>query len=145
MLAYRGGQKAQAGTYWSVTSGEVVNLPKKGESLPGTLEERYIKAPVAAVMVLGPFIGLAYVIFLPLLTFVSVALFGGRKALAGAQSAAHSVFQTSTAPGWVPGQSYLTRGGQRPGTATAKKAGEDLIATLEEEIKTRREGEGKEG
>ncbi len=123
----------------------MVTLEKKGEALPGTVEERWVKAPVAAVMVLGPFMGLAYVIFLPLLGFASVVLFGGRKVLAAAKGSAHSVAQTGAAPGWVPGQAYLTRGAQPKGKAPEKKAGEDPIATLEKEIKAKREEEGKKG
>jgi hypothetical protein len=68
MLIYRGGQKVKEGTYVGLASGEWLHIPKQGGILPGEGKKRYLSMPVAAVI--APVLGLAYLIFLPLVGFV---------------------------------------------------------------------------
>ncbi|MEW6141760.1 MAG: hypothetical protein AB1597_01195 [Chloroflexota bacterium] len=68
MLVHRGGQKVKEGTYVGLATGEWVRIPKQGGILPGESKRSYLSMPVAGVA--APFLGLAYLIFLPLVGFV---------------------------------------------------------------------------
>jgi len=68
MLVHRGGQKVKEGTYVGLVNGEWVRIPKQGGVLPGEGKKRYLSMPVAGIA--APFLGLAYLIFLPLVGFV---------------------------------------------------------------------------
>ncbi len=68
MITIKGGQKAKGGTYVGVRDGEWVTVPKDGGILPGTAREQFLKMPLAAIA--APFLGLAYLIFLPFVGFV---------------------------------------------------------------------------
>lgn len=75
MKQYTGGQWTKEGTYWSLKTGEFVAIPSNGGLLPGEGERRYVRTPMALVIVAGPMMGLLYLIFLPLLGIVGLASF----------------------------------------------------------------------
>lgn len=52
------------GTYWSFGSGELVRLREEGV-LPGPPSRRWIKLPAVLLLLLGPVLGLVFVMFLP--------------------------------------------------------------------------------
>lgn len=59
------------GTYWSFGSGELVRLRKDGE-LPGPPSRRWIRLPAVLLLLLGPLLGLAFVLFLPVVGIVLI-------------------------------------------------------------------------
>ena len=90
MKKYTAGEWTKAGAYWGLKTGEFVTVPRGGGLLPGDENRQYVKAPLGLVIVVGPVMGLLFLIFLPLLGIVGLATFGGRrlaqKAAEGRQS-----------------------------------------------------------
>ncbi len=62
---YAGGESVPGGIYWS-SGGEFVYVPAGGGRLAGGLESRYVRTPLPLVLIVGPLMGLAFVIVLPL-------------------------------------------------------------------------------
>lgn len=71
MSDYHGGQSVKTGLYCNSTTWELESVTREG-ILPGTEEARYRRLPLPTVMVIGPLIGLAYVLSLPVI-FVLVS------------------------------------------------------------------------
>lgn len=69
--AMKGGT-VPSGTYWSFGSGELLRLRQEGE-LPGPPAQRWIRLPALLLLLLGPILGLAFVLFLPVIGIVLVA------------------------------------------------------------------------
>ncbi len=80
MKQYQGGQWAKGGTYWDFRTGEFIAVPEKGGELPAGGEKRYIRAPLGLVIAAGPFMGLLYVMFLPLLGIAGLTIFLAQRA-----------------------------------------------------------------
>ena len=66
-----GGTKAPGGLYWHFGNWEIKALDGKEVTLPGGAEERYVRIPTVALLVLGPIMGLAFAMFLP---FAAIAV-----------------------------------------------------------------------
>ena len=62
---YQGGEVVPAGTYWNPQSGEFAKFGEEGGKLPQVEGEFFCGHP-AAILVVGPLLGLFYLIFLPL-------------------------------------------------------------------------------
>ena len=86
MKRYYGMEKAQPGAYLSLSTWEFTRLEKEAV-LPGEKNARYIKVPAAMAMITGPFAGLAFIIFLPLVGIVGLVAFLGYKLWQGAVAA----------------------------------------------------------
>jgi len=98
-----GGEIVKGGIYWSLKDGEFVTIPREGGRLPGGSRDSYIKAPLPVVLVVGPVMGLAFAIFLPLSgLLVLVPFLFGKLRGAMVPSAAHAA-----AGAMQPGVSYL--------------------------------------
>ena len=82
MARYHGGEKVKGGLYWNPARWEILPLPKGGGVLPGEHEARYIRLPLLMMMVVGPFMGALFVMFLPVIGFVLLLGFGGMKLVA---------------------------------------------------------------
>ncbi len=81
MERYLGGDAAGKGTYVDLTTGQFLSFPE-ATILPGTAATRYYRVPVWVVIVAGPLMGLAYIIFLPLVaigSLVAMALYRVRQ------------------------------------------------------------------
>jgi hypothetical protein len=63
---YRGGMMAQKGFYWSPLTGRHVNMNDSGV-LPGEGNSIYLKVSPLLLLAVAPFLGLMFVMFLPLL------------------------------------------------------------------------------
>ncbi len=87
MTRYHGTDQVKMGFYLNRTQWEIVTIPKGGGILPGGRDVRYIRFPLILVMLLGPVVGAAYVIFLPLIGFAMFFGFVGKKLFTAAQSA----------------------------------------------------------
>jgi hypothetical protein len=68
-----GGTKAPGGLYWHFGNWEIKALDGKEVTLPGSAEERYVRIPTVALLVLGPVMGLAFAMFLPFIGFALLA------------------------------------------------------------------------
>ncbi len=70
MRRYLGGQQVLPGIYCSLSSGELLQRSIQDPVLPGDVDTRYIRLPAPIVLVVGPLMGLAFVVFLPLVGIV---------------------------------------------------------------------------
>jgi hypothetical protein len=114
-----GGQTAKAGTYWNLSNGSRVQMEQEGV-LPGSGTTRYIKAPVAVMLMAAPVVGLVFAVFLPFIGIVMTLNLVGKKLVQGVESATAG----SMSFGWRPIEAYLA-GRKARKAARAKKAGKD--------------------
>jgi len=112
----KGGNKVAAGTYWNLANGNRVNMEQEG-ALPGDGKARYIKAPVAVMLMAAPAIGLAFAMFLPFIGIAMTLNLIGKKLVDSAASAAAG----SMSFGWRPVEAYLA-GKKRKKEAREKKS-----------------------
>ena len=73
MTTRNAGEKAKMGFYFNTRTWEVDLHRKDGGALPGRNGDRYVRIPVAALLVLGPAMGFFFVIFLPFIGFDAVS------------------------------------------------------------------------
>lgn len=99
----RGGNKVEKGTYWNFSSGEMVEMANAG-ILPGNSNDKYIRASNIAVLLLGPFVGLAYILVMPFLAVIMVMtlLIGGLGTVLA------NLFGKTVSFGWRPVEAYLS-------------------------------------
>ena len=98
----KGGHTVKAGTYWNLTNGSRVQMDQEGV-LPGSGQTRYIKAPVAVMLMASPVIGLVFAVFLPFIGIAMTLSLIGKKLVDGVASAAAG----SMSFGWRPIEAYL--------------------------------------
>lgn len=147
MKRYSGDQLVKKGIYLSLKRRDLVTLEAESV-LPGGSEEQYVRIPPVAMIVLGPIMGLMYVIFLPFISFAMVLGLMARKALQGLRLVEGSLVREATLH-WIPGVAYLIwrrpseKGkGQRCEERLAeekKPEAPDLLGELEKEIARKRE------
>jgi hypothetical protein len=87
MTRYRGNDQVKMGFYWNPSQWDIVTIPKGGGVLPGGDDVGYMRFPLLLVILLGPLVGAAYVIFLPFIGFAMLFGFAGKKLLAAARRA----------------------------------------------------------
>ncbi len=102
MLKHTGGQKATKGTYWNLSSGQRINITGE-EILPGDKKTVYFKIPSTGLLLLAPFIGLAYAVFLPFIGIAMMLKLIGQKIFGGALKTT----ARSASFGWRPKEAYL--------------------------------------
>jgi hypothetical protein len=112
----KGGHKVAAGTYWNLANGSRVQMEQEGV-LPGDQKTRYIKAPVAVMLMAAPLIGLVFAVFLPFIGIAMTLSLIGKKLVDGVASAAAG----SMSFGWRPIEAYLA-GRKRKKEAREKKS-----------------------
>ncbi len=88
MARYHGNDTVNPGFYWNPAKWEITTIEKKGTVLPGGEELSYHRIPLPLVLMLGPILGAAYVMFLPLIGFGLFFGFLGKKALTHVNRAA---------------------------------------------------------
>ena len=112
----KGGHTVKAGTYWNMANGSRVQMEQEG-ALPGSGQTRYIKAPVAVMLMAAPVIGLVFTVFLPFIGIaMTISLIGKKLANTVTEAAAGSM-----SFGWRPVEAYLV-GRKRKKEAREKKA-----------------------
>jgi hypothetical protein len=102
MFRYTGGQTVGSGTYWDVMTGTRVDLDQEG-TLPGGNGAKYLKASSGAILFVGPIIGLAYVVFLPIIGIGTALSLIVQKTLGGLFSLGKHIVSF----GWRPAEAYL--------------------------------------
>jgi len=76
---YKGGDEVKAGFYYSAKRWTIELVEKKGGVLSGAPDEKYTRLPVAVMLVVAPLLGATFVIFLPLIGFLMLGVFGWRQ------------------------------------------------------------------
>ena len=107
MTAYTGNQEVEPGLYLNLRTFNVSNLEKAGP-LPGTADDTFRRVPMLLMLAAAPFLGLAYVVFLPFIGFVAVAYLLGGKAVQFASTVSEHVGRVRR-PAWAPLVAYLNR------------------------------------
>ena len=115
----KGGHTVKAGTYWNMENGSRVQMDQEGV-LPGSGTTRYIKAPVAVMLMAAPVIGLLFAVFLPFIGIaMTLSLIGKKLANMTAEATTGSM-----SFGWRPIEAYLA-GKKKRNEARAKKDKKD--------------------
>jgi hypothetical protein len=116
MFHSRGGMVVGKGTYWNLLNGERHVLKAEG-TLPGTSQTQYLKVPAVVVVLIGPVIGLFYVVLLPFIGLAMILMLAVRQ-LVNMLSEALSV---TAAFGWRPVEAYLMSRRQKKAGRAEKK------------------------
>lgn len=119
-IEIKGGEKVKAGNYWNTANGDRVNLESPG-TLPGDSSVTYLKFHPAALIVVGPLMGLAYAIFLPFTAIAMVTWVVLQKVFGGL---ANSIWKAAVFS-WQPSEAYLA------GRKTKKDKKQDAKTTEE--------------
>ena len=137
---YKANEGVGGGTYLNLGQGEFVNISEEGGILPGTSDVTYIRVPTAAMLVLGPLLGLLFVIFLPMAVPLVLLAMAAKKLGLKVESAREAAMQM-TVPAQV-GVAAVHRGsGKRKKDKELDETEtdlDDLITKLEHEIADRR-------
>ena len=134
MARYHGGDQAKAGFYFNMTKWEVQTLSGKGGTLVGGAGERIVRVPAIGVLVLAPFMGAAYAMFLPFIGIALVLQYLAKKGYAFAGDMAHAT-QAAMSHAWRPGEAYFA--GPEDKDKKKGEAGkdvEDRLKALDDEI-----------
>ena len=103
MTRHCGGEKVGMGYYWSLSTGQVVDV-KRESVLPGDNASRYYRMPFAVLFFLVIAFGGLYIVLLPVLIAGTALYFGGLRIFGGLVSQVRrSVFF-----GWRPSEAYLS-------------------------------------
>jgi hypothetical protein len=93
MRRYSGTEKAPPGAYLNLSTWEFTRLDEGETALPGEKNVRYVKVPPVMAMITGPFAGLVFIVFLPLVGIVGLLAFLGYKLWQGAVAAERRTLQ----------------------------------------------------
>ena len=137
MQKYYGTEAAPKGVYLNLSTGEFAQLYGEEKVLPARKETSYIKVPALLAALAGPFIGLAFIIFLPLTGILGTIAFVGVKAGRAVTGLTTRILKPATAS-WQPGTAYLTPRGDAKGKQKAAPETDTEMAELEGKIKQRR-------
>lgn len=125
---HTGGELVKGGVYWSRSAGEFVSIQAEGGRLSGDANDVYYKAPLPLVLIVGPIMGLAFALFLPISgLMVLIPFLADKVRTAISPSAAH---MAGARP--QPGVSYLE---SRRDGGTAKSEPDSKVADSEQEDK----------
>ena len=118
MKRYTGTETVPPGLYLNLRQVSFKSLDEEGP-LPGTKQDVWHAVPTLMLLAVGPLMGLAFVIFLPLICFAMVGwllgIKGAHMAAAMTRAAARSV-----KPGWEPSLAFLSRSRPAKGVAAEK-------------------------
>jgi hypothetical protein len=120
MFKHTGGQRVGSGTYWNIITGLMVDIDQEG-TLPGGSGSKYLRASSGLVLLSGPILGLAYVVFLPIMGIVTALSLLVQKMLEGVFSLGKHIVSF----GWRPSEAYL--GGKNKKKDDSDKAGKSPI------------------
>ena len=108
MSKYHGGQTAKNGFYWNTRTWAITMIERQGGVLPGDGQDRYTRIPVVAMLLVAPFMGAAYVLFLPFIGIAMVVDFVARRLGRGVKTGALAM-TAAVSPQWRPGEAYLAK------------------------------------
>ena len=119
-MAHEGGTRANYGFYWSAQAWDMAMIPAEGGLLPGGSDRRYSRIPTVLFLLMAPFMGALYVVFLPFVGFAMVLGYAARGLKTLAVDAFMNIAVVVT-PHWAPGEAYL---------AGRRKAKADKVARV---------------
>jgi hypothetical protein len=107
MTRHQGTESVESGLYLNLKHLSFKPLSERG-TLPGTKNDTYYRVPMIVMFLAAPLLGLAYVIFLPVLGFAMVAYLLGTK---GVQVGANAAYEAARVlrPSWEPSLAFLSR------------------------------------
>lgn len=150
MKRYHGEEVVKRGIYLSLKRSDLVTIENERGLLPGESNDSYVRIPPLVMIVLGPLMGLIYVIFLPFISFAMVVGLMANKVWLGVRWIGESLLGVASV-NWRPGVAYLTwlkqsKKGKKPQfqeepKEEKKPMAPDLISELEKEIAEKREEE----
>jgi hypothetical protein len=79
MRTRKAGEMVKGGFYFNTKAWDIHLVRTAGTTLPGGENDRYIRIPALALLVIGPLMGFAFVIFLPLAGFALTFREAGRR------------------------------------------------------------------
>jgi hypothetical protein len=79
MRTCKAGEMVKGGFYFNTKAWDIHLVRPAGATLPGGEDDRYIRVPALALLVIGPLMGFAFVIFLPLAGFALTFREAGRR------------------------------------------------------------------
>jgi hypothetical protein len=103
MRKFKGGHKVGKGTYWNTSTGRREDVTDEAV-LPGDDNSSYLKVPSIVVLLLGPVLGLLYVITLPFIGIVMVLML----LIGKVNVVLLRMFGRTVSFGWRPVESYLS-------------------------------------
>ncbi len=141
MTTFNGGTAVQSGYYWNLGKWEIVALERHGQILPGKRDQRYLRIPLLAALMLLPIMGGLFVVFLPFIGFALTFYAAARPITRMFRRHAEGLAATVT-PGWQPGEAHVT--GKRTEERTEEQKGppaqgEARLDDLQREIDEKRE------
>ena len=107
MTTYTGAQEVEPGLYINLRKFAVTSVDRR-EALPGTTAEVYRRLPMLVMLAAAPLVGLAFVIFLPLIGFAMVGWLAGGKAVEVGRAAIAQMGRVRR-PAWAPALAFLSR------------------------------------
>ena len=108
MRRYRANEKVEPGVCFNLEQLAFKSMAEEGR-LPGNAGDVYRRVPTVALLIVGPFLGAVYVIFLPFIGFGMLAWVGGTK-LVHVTAEAGAAFIRVLRPVWQPAMAFLSRG-----------------------------------
>lgn len=107
MKRYTATETVEPGLYFNARQFSFKSVDETGP-LPGPAGEVFRRVPTALLLVVGPVVGLAFVVFLPFIGFATVGWLLGVKAarLAGGTLGAA---RRALRPGWEPSLAFFSR------------------------------------
>ena len=105
-MAHEGGTKVNYGFYWSARAWDMAMIPAEGGLLPGGSDRHYSRIPTFLFLLMAPFMGALYVVFLPFVGFAMLAGYAAR----GIKRLSTDGFMNiavAVSPQWAPGEAYL--------------------------------------
>ena len=152
MKRYYGGEVVKRGIYLSLKRKDLVTIENEEGLLPSGGNDSYFEVPPLVMIVVGPLMGLIYVIFLPFISFAMIVGLVANKLWLGVRWIGESLLGVAAA-NWRPGVAYFawwrqSKEGKKPRPHVEPKEEKkpktpDLFSELEKEIAKRREEENK--
>lgn len=134
MLRHQGGDFVKAGFYLNLDSWEIHTLTEReGGILEGGTGSRYLRVPVALMLLFAPLMGAMFAMFLPFIGIYLVAQFALGKGWLGIRHATR-VMVLALGPSWQPAAAHLTDEEPRTAPEQAADDNEQALAALEKEI-----------
>ncbi len=137
MRKYSSGEKAPRGVYLNLSTWELAQLHGETPVLPGAGQAQYLKVPAMLAVIVGPFAGLAFIIFLPLLGIVGGGSLLAYKLGRWARDRGHRAIRPAVV-GWSPGTAYLVRRDRVSEEKGPAVGAEEEVSKIENEIAERR-------
>ncbi len=134
MKRYHAEETVPAGLYFNLRELAFTSMEEKG-CLPGATGAAYYKVPTIALLIAGPILGAAYVMFLPVIGFAMLAWVGGGKAIGAAARARRAAVRVLE-PTWEPTMAFLSRRKHAAKTAAHKDTWAEGVERKLEEKKT---------